>query len=235
MHHNPIKAMVVDDSAFMRQLISDVLRSDPGIEVVATASDPYQARDLIKQYNPDVLTLDVEMPKMDGLKFLENLMRLRPMPVVMVSSLTEAGARTTMEALALGAVDFFPKPKTDVERTFETVAAELIEKVRHAASARVRQRAPTLAPSESKAAGVVLPAPRPGVRRPDSGRLIAIGASTGGTEAIREVLQQLPADMPPVVIAQHIPSGFSLAFAQRLDRVCQLAVSEVKDGETLQP
>src|SRR5688572_2711308 len=204
MSVRPVRVLVVDDSALVRQLISDLLGADPHIEVVGTAADPYIARERIKQLSPDVLTLDVEMPRMDGLTFLRNLMRLRPMPVVMVSTLTQAGAQVTLDALALGAVDFVPKPAIDVARGLVEYADMLAWKVRQAARARVARLVDQTAPPA--------PAGPPGYRTTD--RLLAIGASAGGTEAIRAVLARMPADAPAIVIAQHIPAPFSAAFAQ---------------------
>jgi len=222
----PIKVLIVDDSALVRQLLTEILSGDPDIEVVGSAADPFIARDRIKQLNPDVITLDVEMPRMDGLKFLENLMRLRPMPVVMVSSLTEKGADVTMAALELGAIDFVTKPKLDVERGLREYGGELIDKVKGAARARVasakRHEAPKTAPAVPTT-----------FRTTD--RLIALGASTGGTEALRYVLTQFPPNAPAVVIAQHIPGGFSRAFAQRLDRETPLTVYEASDGQPITP
>jgi len=221
-----IRVLIVDDSALVRQLLTEILESDPGIEVVGTAADPYIARDKIKQLNPDVLTLDVEMPRMDGLSFLQNLMRLRPMPVVMVSSLTEKGADVTMAALELGAIDFVTKPKLEVERGLRDYGMELIEKVKTASKARVAcARRHDLPKKVDTITGTY--------RTTD--RLIAIGASTGGTEAIRAVLQQFPPNAPAVVIAQHIPGGFSRAFAQRLDRESPLTVFEASDGQPITP
>jgi two-component system chemotaxis response regulator CheB len=219
----PVRVLVIDDSALIRQMISDLLGADPNIEVVGTAADPYIARDRIKQLAPDVLTLDVEMPRMDGLTFLRNLMRLRPMPVVMVSTLTQAGAQVTLDALALGAVDFVPKPAIDIARGLAEYADMLAWKVRQAARARVARLGHHVAPSE--------PAGPPGYRTTD--RLLAIGASAGGTEAIREVLARMPADAPAIVIAQHIPATFSAAFAQRLDRHSRMTVVEACDGQPL--
>jgi two-component system, chemotaxis family, protein-glutamate methylesterase/glutaminase len=222
-----IRVLVVDDSALVRQLLTEMLTRDPGIEVVGTASDAHVAREKIKQLNPDVLTLDVEMPKMDGLTFLRNLMRLRPMPVVMVSSLTEHGAEVTLDALALGAVDYLPKPRIDIAAKLPEYCAELIEKVRTAASASVRvldsRPAASLATARHAMTG-----PRPG-----SDRLIGIGASTGGTEAIKEVLAGLPPDSPGIVIAQHIPKAFSTSFARRLNDSCALNVCEAEDGQQI--
>jgi len=236
-----VRVLIVDDSALVRRILTEVLSADPSIEVVGTASDAYVARDKIKQLNPDVLTLDVEMPKMDGVTFLRNLMRLRPMPVVMVSSLTEHGAEVTLDALAVGAVDYLPKPKIDIAATLTDYADELRAKIRSAATARVR---PYTGSATSTGGAAV--APRLGVdavlakataRRQfrTTDRIIAIGASTGGTEAIKEVLVQLPADSPGVVITQHIPKAFSTPFARRMDACCQMTVYEAQDGQMILP
>lgn len=222
-----IKVLVVDDSALMRRLLVEFLEADPGIQVVGSAPDPLIARDKIKQLNPDVLTLDVEMPRMDGLTFLENLMRLRPMPVVMVSSLTERGAETTLQALELGAVDFVTKPKIDLEDGIRQYADDLIAKIKSAARARVRSISRQGSPSGPVAA------PRRMLRTTE--RLIAIGASTGGTEAIKEVLMAMPADAPAIVIAQHIPAAFSGPFAQRMDRSSAMRVCEAGNGQQIVP
>ena len=225
----PCRVLVVDDSALVRQVLTEILATDPGIEVVGTAADPLLAREKIKRLNPDVLTLDVEMPRMDGLAFLENLMRLHPMPVVMVSSLTERGADTTLQALALGAVDFVAKPKLDVARGLEAYADELRAKVKMAARSRVRalasppRRPQPAAPLRSSI----------GFRTTD--RLIAIGASAGGTEALRVVLEAMPADAPAMVLTQHLPASFSSAFAERLDRHSAMSVREASDGEAILP
>ncbi|TCT23236.1 protein-glutamate methylesterase/protein-glutamine glutaminase [Thermomonas haemolytica] len=213
-----VRVLIIDDSALVRQVLTDILSEDPMIEVVGTAADPLIARDKIKQLNPDVLTLDVEMPRMDGLTFLQNLMRLRPMPVVMVSSLTEAGAQVTLDALALGAVDFVTKPKLDIQRGLTAYAADLREKLKQAARARVKPLQPSTAPA---AAGTLQ------YRTTD--RLIAIGASTGGTEAIRAILEQMPADAPAIVITQHIPPAFSKPFAERLNKHSRMTVLHAED------
>src|SRR5215469_6567664 len=184
-----IRVLIVDDSALVRSLLSDILKSDPGIEVVGVAGDAHVAREKIKQLNPDVLTLDVEMPKMDGITFLKKLMRLRPMPVVMVSSLTERGADVTLDALALGAVDYLSKPKIDLAATLKDYGEELIEKIKTAAKASVRALDPRrVAARPSHNADAVLPKARPPRQLRTTDRIIAIGASTGGTEAIKEVL-----------------------------------------------
>lgn len=227
----PCRVLIVDDSALVRQVLSEILARDPGIEVVGTAADPLLAREKIKRLNPDVLTLDVEMPRMDGLAFLENLMRLHPLPVVMVSSLTERGADTTLQALALGAVDFIAKPKLDIARGLEGYAEELCSKVRMAARSRVR----AIAPFASKRRLPVQPPPAAPIRFRTTDRLIAIGASAGGTEALRVVLEGMPADAPAVVITQHIPASFSSAFAERLDRHSAMSVREANDGEAVLP
>ncbi|MCS4230788.1 two-component system chemotaxis response regulator CheB [Stenotrophomonas maltophilia] len=231
----PCRVLIVDDSAVVRQILSEILASDPGIEVVGTAADPLLAREKIKRLAPDVITLDVEMPRMDGLAFLENLMRLHPLPVVMISSLTERGADTTLQALALGAVDFVSKPKLDVTRGLQGYADEIIEKVKTAARSRVRAlvRAPVTA-KVTLASPAAPIAPRPSQFR-TTDRLIAIGASAGGTEALRVVLEGLPADAPAVVMTQHLPATFSTAFAERLDRHSAMAVREASDGEAVLP
>lgn len=224
-----IRVLVVDDSALIRRLLSEMLDSQPDIQVVGTARDPYDARDQIKARDPDVLTLDVEMPRMDGIAFLRNLMRLRPMPVVMVSSLTEAGGEITLDALALGAVDFVTKPRSDVAHAMTAYTEEIADKVRVAARAQVRRL-------QAHAGRGSKPLPRVrggGFRTTD--RLIAIGASTGGTEAIRMVLEQMPPDCPGIVIAQHIPGGFSRAFARRMDEQTGLSVFEARDGQRILP
>ncbi|SEP72414.1 two-component system, chemotaxis family, response regulator CheB [Ectothiorhodospira magna] len=227
-----IRVLVVDDSALVRKVLTEILGSAPDIEVVGTAQDPYVARERIKSLDPDVLTLDVEMPRMDGLTFLRNLMRLRPMPVVMVSSLTARGADVTLQALELGAVDFVTKPTLDVSRTLGEYSRELIDKVRMAAGARLRSPARLAAPPPKYSVDEVVP-PRPAGRWRTTDRMMAIGASTGGTEAVKEVLMALPADCPAVVIAQHIPPGFSKAWADRMDRQTRLVVREAEDGDRL--
>jgi len=230
-----IRVLIVDDSALVRSLLTDILRADPEIEVVGAASDAHVAREKIKQLNPDVLTLDVEMPKMDGITFLKNLMRLRPMPVVMVSSLTERGADVTLDALAIGAIDYLSKPKIDLAATLQDYSEELIEKIKIASRASVRaldpHRAATIAARPKFTTDAVLPK-APGTRQlRTTDRIIAIGASTGGTEAIKEVLTKLPPDAPGVVIAQHIPKAFSTPFAKRMNDCCQVTVYEAEDGQ----
>ena len=234
-----IRVLIVDDSALVRSLLTDILRADPGIEVVGVASDAHIAREKIKALNPDVLTLDVEMPKMDGITFLKNLMRLRPMPVVMVSSLTERGADVTLDALALGAVDYLSKPKIDLAATLKDYGDELIDKIRAASKASVRALDPrraaaiatNIATKAAHSTDAVLPKAPPPKQLRTTDRIIAIGASTGGTEAIKEVLMRLPPDTPGVVIAQHIPKAFSGPFAKRMNDCCQVTVYEAQDGQ----
>jgi two-component system chemotaxis response regulator CheB len=222
-----ITVLIVDDSALVRRMLTEMLSTDPGITVLGAAHDAYDAREKIKALNPDVLTLDVEMPRMDGLTFLRNLMRLRPMPVIMVSSLTDKGAEVTLDALAIGAVDYLSKPKIDLAATLGDYKEELIAKIKAAASARLR--APTATTAAS--ADVVLAKRAPQRQLRTTERIIAIGASTGGTEAIKDVLIHMPPDTPGIVITQHIPKLFSGAFARRMDAVCQLSVCEAEDGQ----
>jgi two-component system, chemotaxis family, protein-glutamate methylesterase/glutaminase len=239
MNSRKLKVLIVDDSALVRRILTELLSADPEMEVVGAASDAYMARDKIKALNPDVITLDVEMPKMDGVTFLRNLMRLRPMPVVMVSSLTEHGAEITLDALAVGAVDYLPKPKIDLAATLGDYAEELCIKIKAAARARVRRYsadAPTPSPVPPRySADAILPKSTSPRQFRTTDRIIAIGASTGGTEAIRNVLVQLPADTPGIVIAQHIPKAFSTPFAKRMNACCQMTVYEAEDGQQVLP
>jgi two-component system, chemotaxis family, protein-glutamate methylesterase/glutaminase len=232
-----IKVLVVDDSALVRKLLTAMLSRSPDIEVVGTASDPYAARERIKKLNPDVITLDVEMPRMDGITFLENLMRLRPMPVVMVSSLTQRGADVTLRALELGAIDFVAKPRVDIAGTLADYEEELIAKVRVAAEARVLPRTAPLPrkTDERHSTSAVVPILNVRSMLRTTDRIIAIGASTGGTEAIREVLSEMPPDAPAIVISQHIPAAFSKAFAERMNRSSAMAVCEAQDGQQILP
>lgn len=221
---NKISVLSVDDSALMRQLMTEIVNSHPDMEMVATAPDPLVARDLIKKFNPQVLTLDVEMPRMDGLDFLEKLMRLRPMPVVMVSSLTGQGSEITLRALELGAVDFVTKPQLGIREGMLAYSELIAEKIRTAAKARLSQRSTGPAPAILSHTPLL-----------SSEKLIAIGASTGGTEAIRHVLQPLPASSPALLITQHMPPGFTRSFAERLNKLCQITVKEAEDGERVLP
>ncbi len=221
-----IRVLIVDDSALMRQVLTTLLSSDEQIEVVGTAPDPYVARDKIKALNPDVLTLDVEMPRMDGLTFLEKLMVGHPMPVVMVSSLTEVGCDTTIRALELGAIDFFTKPKFDMAQGMELQSRELCEKVKVAAHARISGRV-------NNGAGVIsaVQAVSSSSMLKTSETIIAVGASTGGPEAILKFLTALPPNTPPIVITQHMPEKFTKSFADRLNALCKITVKEAEEGD----
>ena len=224
-----IKVLIVDDSALIRGVMKEIINSQPDMEVVGVAPDPLVARDLIKQTSPDVLTLDVEMPKMDGLDFLERLMRLRPMPVVMVSSLTERGSEITMRALELGAVDFVTKPKMSIQSVMLEYTDLIADKIRAASHAKVKQRTV----EQDTTTGTRLAS----LRNPltSSEKLIIIGASTGGTEAIKAFLTQLPPDCPGILIAQHMPEGFTRSFANRLDKLCRISVKEAEGNERVLP
>jgi two-component system chemotaxis response regulator CheB len=232
-----IKVLVVDDSALMRALLTEIINGAPDLKVVGSAPDPIAAREMIKALNPDVLTLDVEMPKMDGLEFLDRLMRLRPMPVIMISAMTERGSEVTLKALELGAVDFVAKPRAENITLLQNYAEEIRDKIRAAKGARLKS--PGLRPAAGTTGGPVA-APVAPVASGFSSRLlnekvIAIGASTGGTEAIKDVLTALPAGMPPIVMVQHMPETFTPSFARRLDTLSQLTVIEAQGGERLQP
>ena len=225
---NKIKVLIVDDSALIRQLLSEIINGFDDLQVIGTAPNPLVARELIRQLNPDVLTLDVEMPHMDGLEFLGRLMRLRPMPVVMISSLTARGSEISLRALELGAVDFITKPRFDARHGLAAYADQVGEKIRIAAASKIKRPGPA-APAGH------LPAVAAARRGAAAEMLVAIGASTGGTEAIRQVLVALPAGCPPILITQHMPSGFTLSFARRLDALCAVKVKEAEHGDPLQP
>ena len=247
----PIRVLIIDDSAVVRRMVTDALSADPGIEVVGTASDPFVAKDKIKQLSPDVLTLDLEMPRMDGLTFLGILMRERPTPTIVMSSLTKENSAYALEAIRLGAVDVLAKPGGSY--SFGDLGPRLVLAVKGAARARLRRPvAQICVPSATSAASssapfapagaAPSPAPKPErIAAPfpspfaDPRRLIVLGASTGGTEALREVLVRLPDGLPPIAIVQHIPAHFSRAFAERLDGLCAFKVHEAVDGESLRP
>ncbi len=220
-----IKVLVVDDSELIRQLLTEIISSSDDMEVVATAEHPLDAREKIKQFNPDVLTLDIEMPKMDGITFLRNLMRLRPMPVVMISTLTQKGAPATLDALAIGAVDYVAKPQGNAWDSLNSYAAVIQEKVRNAASANLSAHEKIL---ESKPLDIAH-------RQYDTRKVIVMGSSTGGTEAIRDVLQSIPDNAPPILLAQHIPAAFSASLALRLDSKSKVKVQEASTGMKLEP
>ncbi|MCA6219922.1 protein-glutamate methylesterase/protein-glutamine glutaminase [Photorhabdus antumapuensis] len=222
---NKITVLCVDDSALMRQIMREIINSHPDMEVVACAPDPLVARDLIKKHNPQVLTLDVEMPRMDGIDFLEKLMRLRPMPVVMISSLTAKGSEITLRALELGAVDFVTKPQLGIREGMLAYSELIAEKIRTAAQAKLS--VPITTPVSS--------APLSFKPLLSSEKLIAVGASTGGTEAIKNLLQPLPVTSPALLITQHMPPGFTRSFAERLNKLSQITVKEAENGERILP
>jgi len=242
-----IKVLVIDDSALIRRMLTNILNSARDIEVVGTAGDPYIARRKIKQLNPDVLTLDIEMPRMDGLAFLSNLMRLHPMPVIMVSALTQKGADVTLQALEGGAIDFICKPQIDIAQTFDSYADEIISKVRIAAKAQVQHAQPRHRIKRSiQAIQAIKIAPKysadtiiSDVKRyrhfRTTEKIIAIGASTGGTQAIKQLLIAMPPSTPGIVISQHIPAMFSASFAEHMNRVSAMNVCEARDGQVILP
>lgn len=231
---NPIRVVVVDDSALVRSLLTEIINRQPDMRCVGAAADPLAAREMIRSLTPDVITLDVEMPKMDGLDFLARLMRLRPMPVVMVSTLTERGAETTLRALELGAVDFVAKPKIGVADGLRQLGADITEKIRAAARAQIRKAPLPLPATAAPAPAAQAAAARP-VGRLSTEKIVFLGASTGGTEATREVLTRLPADFPAVMITQHMPPGFTTSYAKRLDGLCRIRVAEAVDGQRVLP
>ena len=227
------KVVVVDDSALVRSLLAEIINRQPDMHCVGAAADPLVAREMIRNLDPDVITLDIEMPRMDGIDFLSRLMRLRPMPVVMVSTLTERGAEVTLRALELGAVDFVSKPKIGIADGLRQLGDDITDKIRTASKATVRRLA---APAASALVGASSPqAAPPPMGRLTTEKIIFIGASTGGTEATREVLVRLPADAPAVMITQHMPPGFTRSYAARLDSLCRIRVAEASDGERVLP
>jgi two-component system, chemotaxis family, protein-glutamate methylesterase/glutaminase len=226
------RVVVVDDSALVRGLLAEIIDRQPDMTCVGAAADPLVAREMIRNLNPDVITLDIEMPRMDGIDFLSRLMRLRPMPVVMVSTLTERGADVTLKALELGAVDFVAKPKIGVADGLRQLGADITDKIRTAAKARVHRLA---APAGGANAAPAKPVTMASLGRLSTEKIIFIGASTGGTEATREVLVNLPADCPAVMITQHMPPGFTKSYAARLNSLCRIRVAEAQDGERVLP
>ncbi len=225
---NKIKVLVIDDSAVVRGVLKEIIESNTDLEVVGQAPDPILARELIKQLDPDVLTLDVEMPRMNGLEFLEKLMRLRPMPVVMVSASTARGSEVTLKALELGAVDFINKPRIGAREALSEQAYEIGEKLRAAARARVRRHAP-------REPAATAPRPLPGQFQGGCDRLVFVGSSTGGTEALKELLSRMPASSPPLLITQHMPESFTHSFAQRLNGLSAMTVKEAAHNERILP
>ena len=231
-----IRVVVVDDSALVRSLLAEIINRQHDMQCVGAASDPLVAREMIRTLNPDVITLDVEMPRMDGLEFLSRLMRLRPMPVVMVSTLTEQGAETTLRALEMGAVDFVAKPRLGVSQGLKELSGDIVDKIRVAAGAQVRRLSNPAPASAAAAPGGAAPArAATALPRLSTEKIVCIGASTGGTEAIRELLTPLPADAPAVVITQHMPAGFTTSFAARLNGLCRIRVAEARDRERILP
>lgn len=223
-----IKVLIVDDSALIRSVLKELINGQPDMEVVGAAADPLVAREMIKELNPDVLTLDVEMPKMNGLEFLEKLMRLRPTPVIMISTLTEEGSNVTLRALELGAVDFVSKPRLGVVDGMNELSQSIADKVRTAVRARVKRRAQDSASPDR---------PQPIAKQliHTTEKIIFIGSSTGGTEALKEVLSRMPADSPAILMTQHMPEAFTASFAQRLNSVSAMTVKEAQDNERIVP
>lgn len=228
-----IKVLVVDDSALIRALLTEIINQTNDLEVVGTARDPIVAREKIRELNPDVITLDIEMPRMDGLEFLEKLMRLHPLPVLMVSTLTAQGSAATLRALELGAVDYIHKPKIDVKNKLEDYAAEITEKIRVIAQANVRPLHGSSTSRPLNKPQKIKPLKASEKTKDEREKLIVIGASTGGTEAIKEILIDMPADCPPILIVQHMPEGFTKSYAARLDSLCEIAVAEAVHGERI--
>jgi two-component system chemotaxis response regulator CheB len=226
------RVIVVDDSALVRGLLAEIINRQPDMQCVGAASDPLVAREMIRNLNPDVITLDVEMPRMDGIDFLARLMRLRPMPVLMVSTLTERGADVTLKALELGAVDFVAKPRIGLADGLRQLGDDITDKIRTASKARVRRLGSAAGPVPGTAATRPVPA---AMGRLSTEKIVFLGASTGGTEATRELLVNLPADFPALMITQHMPPGFTKSYAARLDGLCRIRVKEATDGERVIP
>ena len=232
-----IRVVVVDDSALVRGLLAEIINRQKDMECVGTANDPLIAREMIRELDPDVITLDIEMPKMDGLDFLGRLMRLRPMPVVMISTLTERGAEVTMRALELGAVDFVSKPRIGLTDGINELSGQIVEKIRIASTAHIKRSIgqPASKSHETQQAPASRKIENPSISRISTEKLVCIGASTGGTEAIKEILTRFPADSPGIVITQHMPPGFTSSFAARLNSLCQITVLEAVNGVRILP
>ena len=229
---NKTRVLIIDDSALIRKLLTEMINSQPDMEAIGSAPDPLVAREMIRDMNPDVLTLDVEMPKMDGLDFLEKLMRLRPTPVVMVSTLTEKSSDITLRALELGAVDYVSKPKIDIAAGLKEYSSEIANKIRIAKSARLKRISASQV-TKSVTADAVLPSVSNRIASTE--KLIIVGASTGGTEAIKDFLVRMPHDSPGILITQHMPEGFTKSFANRLNSLCKISVVEARGGERVLP
>lgn len=231
-----VRVLIVDDSASVRQILTSILNEDPDIEVMAAASDPFVAARRLLEEIPDVIILDIEMPRMDGITFLRKIMTQRPIPVIICSTLTEQGSDLMFEAFEAGAVDIVPKPRVDTRQALLESSSRLREAVKAAARARVRmRRAPRTVIEAKLTADAIMPPPVEGRSRPATERIVCIGVSTGGTESLRDVLEVLPRRAPAILIVQHMPQGFTAAFAKRLDGLCEINVKEAEDGDTVTP
>lgn len=232
---NTIKVLVVDDSALVRQTLTEILSSDPEIEVIGSAADPYAAVKRMEMQAPDVITLDVEMPRMDGLTFLRKIMTQHPMPVVICSTLTEAGSETTLKAMEYGAVDIILKPKLGTRQFLEESRIRVVDAVKAAAGAKLQKLLPssTLKVQPNLSADAVLPGPPGKSMLQTTEKVVAVGASTGGTEALRVFLEAMPQDSPGIAVVQHMPEHFTAAFAKRLDGICRITIKEARDGDTI--
>ena len=236
MFKQKVRVLIVDDSASVRQIFTTILNEDPDIEVMAAASDPFAAARRLQDELPDVIILDIEMPRMDGITFLRKIMAQRPIPVIICSTLTEQGSDLMFEAFEAGAVDILPKPRVDTRQALMESSTRLRDAVKSAARARVRPRSERRPVVEAKlTADAIIPPPVQSRSRPATERIVCIGVSTGGTEALRDVLEVLPADCPGILIVQHMPQGFTAAFAKRLNSLCQINVKEAEDGESVRP
>src|ERR1700754_4820461 len=230
-----LRVLIVDDSASVRQILTTILSEDPDIEVIATASDPYAAARRLQNELPDVIILDIEMPRMDGMTFLRKIMAQRPIPVIICSTLTEQGSNVMFEAFEAGAVDIVPKPRVDTRQALMESSGRLRDAVKSAARARVRPRAPRRSVEAKLTADAIMPPPVAGRSRPETERIVCIGVSTGGTESLLDVLEVLPRACPGILIVQHMPQGFTAAFAKRLNGICEIDVKEAEDGEPVLP
>jgi two-component system, chemotaxis family, protein-glutamate methylesterase/glutaminase len=235
MPKQKVRVLIVDDSASVRQVLAAILAEDPEIEVMATASDPFAAARRLQNELPDVIILDIEMPRMDGITFLRKIMAQRPIPVIICSSLTEQGSDLMFEAFEAGAVDIVPKPRVDTRQALLECSGRVREAVKSAARARVRPRTQRRVIERKLTADAIMPPPVQGRSRPTTERIVCIGVSTGGTEALHDVLEVLPPNCPGILIVQHMPQGFTAAFARRLNTACEIEVKEAEDGEPVQP